>query len=332
MAAPYLGTPQPAQAHISGYLFDFDRTSWIGFTPDWMIATEAFRHLADVYALMPSANYFRAFSNRPPFQDGWLLDLDFRLLTGYSETREFLTRVKTAGGLGLDDDMWGLEQSNVHNLTDDWTAWNRPPQIFRLIGILPNITATRFTRVVPPEPVDLLTLPRQPDDSQDLAEYRAFLRPIVTRSLGDGTVTLVSASLGRFGGNGRADFSGVKESRWIEDFDSYSCTHTGITHDCAPALDRMVELVQSGYVVGSAQANQPESAQKASGTNDLREIVNVTASAPIEVRVENSAGVFTGPTNPDSLTRITYGLTEIGYWATQFIATLSLPVDISYLN
>lgn len=344
IATPYLGAPQVAAGHTRGYLFDLDKKIR-SFDPDWGGILKAFRNLPAAYTLLPSRAYF----------DTWefvyyLEDVRRRALWNWDGTADFLIEKKVFSGLDRNENLLEAEQKNVHDLIDDWRNWQGPPQVFRLLGLRRASTVVRWELEKPG--TNFLTwqggfwvnaFPRKEEgDTQGIIEYRNWLKPILGD--GDGTVPLESATLGRWDanageGNHGTDFSGVVESRWFDVFEEYPCDHLGlVSGECITSggvgLDyRVLEILISGYrVVPDAVSSTKRSDTIKGGDSEQspQEIFYLVGSNPICVLLEGSQGGYTGPVDPESLENIHYGLPEVGYWASEFVVTISAPSTENY--
>ncbi|MCA1802113.1 MAG: T9SS type A sorting domain-containing protein, partial [Rhodothermaceae bacterium] len=173
-------------------------------------------------------------------------------------------------------------------------------------------------------------------ESGDTDRHRAFrerLRPIMGH--GDKTVPLLSATLGRNVMVGKADFSGVDQSDWIEEFEYFSCEHGKLVEEnCLPlapggnqALDRIVNILISGHQVlpdDDMQKNQTID-NLADAISMNREVFYVHGDAPIRVIITDSEGVKTGPTDPENPGAIERGIPDIYYRASILGAVISVP-------
>lgn len=346
LGTPYLGTPQAAAAHTSGYIFDVEKSLF--FDVEWGRMTEMTRNVPGAYGLMPSEAYWEASSIKPE-----LVDLYGEPLTSYDAVMDFLTRDKTnpdgiPWGMNRNASIWEKEQANVHDRIDDWRAWHRPPQIMRFVGSLPVSTTEAWFLGPGPEYLEPDETERsEVGDTDRHRAYRERLRPSL--GTGDGTVAISSATLGRDAIFGGTDFSGVDESHWIDEFEYYDCTHTGLVEkecerisDDKKLLDRVVEVLRSGYEVlpgGTAGAfngtsllasNTRAKAVRTTSVPVVREVFHVFGSVPLMVEVADEAGNSIGPASDDSPKVIEYGLPEVGYWPSTNGATLSIPAGNAY--
>ncbi len=338
-AAPYLGAVQVAAAHTSGYLFGIEGVDWVGPDLHYGRLTRLFRNLPNGYGLMPSRLFYDALDVGLPSQSLMVLsNLKGERLVGYDATFGFLTRSKTDAtgapdGLGRNAALWAAEQSNLHDLMNDWRRFDGPPQVFRHVGRLPRSTAMAFS--VPAGlkiPWRILASDYQEDGDTELhVAYRERLA-VRLSGWGDGTVPLVSATLGRGmttqGGVGALDYSGVDESPWIEEFEYFPCLHMPMVEESCPAnaegrkpLDRMIEVLEGGSAVPAATTG------KSGGWDGSgREVFVVEADAPIRVFVRGA----NGSKGEDPSENEPSTLPEVGLWSGPAWATISLPANESY--
>ena len=352
IATPYLGAPQVAAGHARGYLFGLDENRVVirPFKPNWSGILKTFRNLPAAYTLLPSRAYFKTWDYLY-----YLEDFEREPLWNSTETARFLTNRKGGGkavsGLGRNSDLLTAEQNRVHDLIDDWRNWQGPPLIFRLIGRRRGSTVVRWEIERPDAHMaakqqwafwQSRVTRKEEGDTEGIINYRNWLKPIL--GYGDGTVPLESATLGKMyanagEGNQGTDFSGVNESRWIEEFEDFPCDHLGLVSGDCQNLDgvdldyRVLEILTSGYRV----LDNFTSSSKRSGTINgwdseqaPQEIFYLVGSSPISVVLEDGQGEYTGPVDPDSLEHIHYGLPEVGYWASEFVVTISAPSTESY--
>lgn len=329
---PYLGAVQPAAAHTSGYLFEIDEST-PGLDLDWGRMIRMVRSLPGAYALMPSDIYWAADRglsglSTPRFV---LEDLNGEPLESNPATIDFLTRAKEVDGQpsGLDrlGDLWAQERSTVQAVIGDWRTYEGPPQIFRHVGNVEGSTAIAF--FLPDPPADLpegATNRSEEGDTDRHRGYREGLSP--WRSFGDGTVPLVSATLGWDTRVGGEDYSGV-DLPWVEPFEEYPCLHVDLVGtECAAngqtALDRIVEVLKGGYSVVPAASGRGGSAAAP------RELIYVWADAPVRVWLTDDQGRTTGPASTDEPNRVLYDVPGVVYDATLLGASLSVPADRVY--
>ncbi len=344
-AAPYLGSAQVAAAHTVGYLFDIEKIPYVGPSLHWGRMTRTFLNLPNGYGLLPSRAYFDAINSVAPGQTNYYLtDLHGKALRSYDETVAFMIAPKTDArgtpvGLGRNGVIWQQQQSGLHDLMNDWRTYEGPPQIFRHVGRV-NDTTNLIWR----SPLDLSEgdrpwfSSRVEEGDEDLhVAYREALKGFT--GWGDGTVPLFSATLGRGTTTegmrvGVLDFSGVDESPWIEEFEYFPCLHVPMVGaECSTneitALDRTVETLLSGYEVSERSVGKKTDLH-AGIDPSTREVVDISASAPIAVFVVDNFGRETGPVSPDSLDQIAYGVPDIVYTASIRGAVISLPADRAY--
>ncbi|MEZ4702605.1 MAG: T9SS type A sorting domain-containing protein [Rhodothermales bacterium] len=348
VATPYLGAAAAARGHLKGDVFGVDEV--LGFTIQWGRMIEMVRNMPGAYGLLPSRAYWDALNPASlSHRHGYVVqDLAGTSLPSFDATTRFFAQPKvdpTNGrplGLARNADIWAVQDTSVHALIDDWSDWDGPPQVFRQVGILAGSTVTGWRLRESVRDADG-SVYEEPGDTPRHVDWRSRLVPIM--GTGDGTVPLVSATLGWDRTVGSTDYSGV-DSPWIEPFEYYPCSHTGIVTDgcqgfpgSPPALERVVDILRSGYEVPTALAGK---ASGQPGALPGRELLYVASSSPISVWVEDGDGVRTGPTSPNEPYRIAYGLptldwqpgdsrrTPIGYVVDDDGVTLSLPTDSAY--
>ena len=342
-AAPYLGTPQVTAAHTRGYLFEIE-ASIPGTDLDWGNLVTVFQNLPDGYGLMPSRKFMEVIDPAAPFQTDWYLtDLRNRPLRGYDATVGFMTAPKRDErgqplGLARNGDMWAQQQTDMHNIMNDWRAYEGPPQIFRHVGRLPMSTtmAWRLNSFV--DAANVVNSTRQQADDTDLhIFYREALQPRL--GWGDGTVALVSATLGGgvYDDNnpgssriGTEDLSG-QNTRWIGGFEYFPCKHIPIVGtDCngptGNSLERTVDALRSGYTL---IPNPVRTTAKSVGEDEAETLV-VEASGPVRVIVTDDGGTWTGPGESGPINRVRFGLDEVGYWVGLTGGTVSVPASKNY--
>jgi hypothetical protein len=240
--------------------------------------------------------------------------------------------------LGLDRnvEMWADVQRNMHDIMNDWRAYDGPPNVLRHIGRLDRSTTVAWELVTGFDP-NLIPMSTRREDAEDTDAhviYRESIRPLL--GWGDGTVSLVSATLG--GGVttldravGLDDYSG-RNSRWVADFEYFPCLHLGIVDPACNgptgnALERTVDALKSSYELVPNPAGKVASDD--AGTAE-RDAFYIDASGPIAVAVENASGSRTAPVAGGPLNQIRSDLQEIGYWATLTGAVVSVPTDREY--
>ncbi|HET6567736.1 MAG TPA: T9SS type A sorting domain-containing protein, partial [Rhodothermales bacterium] len=357
IGTPYLGTPQGSAAQTRGYVFGVDENMF--FDADWGRMLEMTRNIPGAYGLMPSKAYWQAMKvgENTNQRDHYLVDLYNMPLRSYDSTFSFLTRAKvfqegesTEGqppGLARNAAIWQDQQENVHDLIDDWRSYNRPPQIFRFAGDQAARTAVGW-ELGPGKKsfFDSEAERSEPGDTDDHRGYRERLVPVLGR--GDGTVALLSATLGHNQDVGETDLSGVDESPWIEEFEYYDCEHVGlIAENCARtdggimALDRVVEVLRSGYEIipqaevteDSPDVDPPDlriAASRADWSTPVREVFYVTGSAPLAVDIRDESGKHIGPSAEAGYGTIEYELPEVAYWPGKFTVVISAPIEKGY--
>lgn len=348
IGTPYLGTPQAAALHTRGYLFGLDekRVFIRAFKPDWNVILDMFKNFPSAYSLLPSRAYFQTWEFMY-----YLENFERNTLWNWRSTAEFLLSAKAGGGIGRSGfdrniDLFADEQNIVHDFIDDWRSWNGPPQIFRMFGRTNGYTAVKW-HVEKPTSINsyiswLSWLNRsgrkENNDLDTQIEYRNWMQPVL--GLGDGMVVLESATLGRIPGNAGegfhgTDFSGVDESSWIEEFEEFPCRHLDlVSGNCQDFEDnfldyRVLEILLSGYRVVET-STKSTTISKSNAVDKNQEIFYVSGTAPISVVLANENGDFTGPGSLDSIESINYGLAEVGYWATEFSVTVSIPSNKEY--
>ncbi len=345
LGTPYLGATKAMGVHLRGYLFGLDEQPiyGTGFDVRWDKMIEMARNMTASYALMPTRKYWEASSQFEP-EEYLMPDIYGDPIVGYDATRQFLGAPRYSEyytptepfGLGRNINLLDREDKNVHkDLVEDWRSWNQPPQIFRLLGKVRVSDQPGKYRSTPifwflnprfSTDIKISNIPEgirrfETGDESRTIIYRSFLQP----ALGDGdeTVPLSSASIGHFGSVSKADFSGVDESIWIEEFELYPCTHTGLAEeDCSSGgvkiFDRIREILKSSSTINSKVVIPAASENK-------QEILYITASAPVAVSIFDSKNNHTGPTDKLKLNKIEYGLKGVGYWNNTFGTTVMLP-------
>ncbi len=313
LGTPYLGTPQAASAHSTGYVFGLERIySWVTF--DWGRMLQMARNLTAGYTLMPSPNYFPASGALT-----YLSNLQSVPAVGYGQTFGFMTAPKLDGagnpqGLDRNAALWAAEQTAVHNQIDDWTGWSGPPQVFRIVGDTGLRTAIGW-RVGPMHRTSngALDLRREPGDSNQHVVWRSSQYAILGR--GDETVALPSARLGRGTGT---DFSGV-DAWWVQNFDTFNRDHLAlVTED--DSLTRMTNILHGGFTVPTLFP-ETEPTAPASVAEDL---FYLFGSEPVAVHVTDSQGRHTGPITPTHYSEIEFNVPGASYWPNDYAVSLSL--------
>lgn len=329
---PYLGAVQPAAAHTSGYLFDIEK-SLPGLDLEWGRMLQMARTLPGAYALMPSDIYWAADRglsglSLPNFI---LEDMNGEALESNPATIDFMTRPKEVGGVpsGLArlGALWAQQRANVQAVVGDWRTYEGPPHVFRHVGNVEASTSIAF--FLPDPPIDLPEGATHRDEEGDTDRHRGYRESLSPwRGFGDGTVPLVSATLGHDPRVGDEDYSGV-DSPWVEPFEEYPCLHVPLVdEDCSAngqsALDRIVEVLKGGYSVVPARSTRsgPSAAP--------RELVYVWADAPVRVWLTDDQGNSTGPASADEPNRLLFGVPDAIYDATLLGASLSVPADRAY--
>ena len=353
-ATPYLGADQALAAHTTGYIFGFDEVlngKLPGAVADWNVAwgdmVAMTRNVPGAYGLIPSRAYFDAASpSTPSHAHGFsLVDLFGAPLLGYDATMAFLEADKgnvlfRPPGMARNAGIRADQQDAVHNLIDDWRAYEGPPHIFRHVGLLVGQTEVGWFMGPGPEALSATATPRsEAGDTDRHRAYRERLRPIF--GLGDRTVPLLSSTLGRNALVGDTDLSGVDESAWIEEFEAYACGHGPIVEPgCRPvgtggadALERIVVILTSGSVVPAAAATRsPEETSQETplATGVGGEVVYVMATAPVSVSVTDAQGRLTGPPDPAAPNDVQYGVPDVAYVPSVLGASVGLPADRAY--
>ncbi len=345
VGGPVLGTPLAAGAHTRGYIFGLEEQNLYGHIFGkglwvyWGYMIAMARNLPAAWALMPGKAYWNARTGPSSY---YLEDLNGNPLYSHGATWRFMANPKTDGQgrpLGLDRNaaMWSRELSTTHAQIDDWRNFDGPPQVFRVVGKLPASTIERWSLTGTPPSRLRFPLQSQLDrwdigDTYEHWAYREMIQPIL--GWGDGTVLLSSATLGHEP-LGNTDYSGVGTSKWIEDFASFPCLHVPLVcPECESAdksissLDYMARVLDSGYKVLAPIATPIVPVSAAAG--GATELVYVSADAPIAVRVEDSAGGYTGPADPSNTASIDYLLPDVGYWSTSQSVCASIPNDQAY--
>ncbi len=361
---PYLGADQAYAAHANGYIFGADEKlpslSLIDpfYLGEWDVAwgdmLEMTGNVPGAYGLLPSRAYFEAMNeSTPTYLHGYgIVDLYNIPIDGFDDTVDFLTRKKLddlniPSGLGRNGDIWQDQQDSVHDLIDDWRAYEGPPHIFRHAGVLTAQTEVGWFMGPGPEYLTEVETSRSVQGDTDRHRaYRERLRAIW--GLGDKTVPLLSASLGRHEDVGSLDLSGVDESHWIEEFEYYACEHGKLVEaDCRPAnstndpapdaLDRIIEILSSGSVVptpasnnNAAKRNAGQIVENGNMSSESAEVLYVMSTTPVAVLLTDASGRHTGSQEILRLGEVSYEIPGIAFQASRLGATFTLPTDSSY--
>ncbi|HUF09677.1 MAG TPA: hypothetical protein VMO47_10170, partial [Rhodothermales bacterium] len=338
MGTPYLGTPQAGAAHTRGYIFGYEESDPAFGDVAWGDMIKMTRNVPGAWGLMPGRAYWQASKD---LTDGgsYLVDLYGVALPTHTATLDFLKRTKTNAdgipwGLYRNTQLWQEQLDQVHNLIDDWRTFSGPPHVFRIVGRLAASTTVGWGLAPGPEMVwESQTTRSEAGDTDRHRAFRERTAPLL--GLGDKTVSMVSATLGRDAVVGATDFSGVDESPWIEEFEYYPCDHSGLMDPaCASSLsgkgslERMVEILTSSYEVPGAPAGKTGVALAEDGSE--REVVYVSASGPVAVWVEDLSGKRKGSRSPSEYRAMAHELPEVGFWESEFGAVISLPADREY--
>ena len=259
-----------------------------------------------------------------------------------------MTRPKAQAGLGRNGPVWNAVGTQVNDMIDDWTTWDAPPHIFRQVGST-RVSEQNSTQTVVGWFNDPRSVKRRFTDEDVRIEdgdsplhvvYRASQTPIL--GMGDHTVPLSSATLGRDPRVGKKDVSGVQrpdgsDNPWIEEFEIYPCAHVDlVTAACTndegrSALDRTVEILRSGFEATAADdAIGKRATPFSKGSFIKQNIVYVSSTGRVEVHVTNPGGDHTGPATTDDNTNIEYGIAGLGYFPTEFGAVVVLPDQQAY--
>ncbi len=346
---PFLGSTQAVAAHSNGYIFGADEalgsglvgTALGGWDVAWGDMLGMIRNVPGAYGLMPSRAYYdtadpTSLSHRHGYA---VVDLENVPRVGYDATFAWFTAPKVVDGLpnGLarNAGIWQVQQAQIHAVMNDWRDYQGPPQVFRHVGLLVAATETGWFLGTGPDQIAASPQVRR-SEAGDTDRHRAFrerLRPIW--GVGDMTVPLLSATLGRSPLVGQFDLSGVDESPWVEEFEYYQCAHGALVEaDCRPlggvgedALDRLVSILKSGYEV---QAAVVQAAAAALGNGPQAEVFYIEANAPIDVILSDAQGRRTGPIDPLVPQHIAYEVPGVAYQASRLGATLSVPIGESH--
>ncbi|MFV1981852.1 MAG: hypothetical protein ACC655_11915, partial [Rhodothermia bacterium] len=337
----YLGTPQVFAAHTRGYLFDIEKGLPVAL--DWGALVTVFQNLPDGYGLLPSRAYMELINPDAPMQTDWTLtDLYGNRLREYDAVFNFLTGAKVDPeskplGLGRNGTMWAQQQEDLHGRMNDWREYDGPPQVFRQVGRVAASTTLSWSTATGFDVSVLANSSRREAGDTDVhVLYREALQPQL--GWGDGTVALVSATLG--GGEtpagrsvGRKDYSGQKTT-WITPFEYFPCLHVGMVEPSCrgktgSALERTVEVLKSSYEYVPRPAGK-DAASDDQFAEGERETFYIQSSSPIRVTVENEFGSQTGPRPGQPLNKVRYDISDIGYWASFTNAVLSLPSENEY--
>lgn len=249
---PYLGTPQAVAAQSRGYVFELDEKPVynLTFRPRWSPIIRYTRNIPAVYALMPSRNYWAATSNAAYLQDLASNDLPTHGFSFSQLTNSSANPLQQ--GLSANAVLWNRMLDTVHDKTDDWSNWDGPPQIHRIVGNRPLSTVKKWIHNPNSMPLDRVNNPVSAfglNEAGNVTTYRNHLHKGFP-ARGDGTVVLSSAKLGRGQPSGTTDFSGVDRSDWIEEFIETSCEHTAlVTEASCNGLAEILKILQSGHTV-----------------------------------------------------------------------------------
>ncbi len=359
VATPFLGAPQAIAAHTRGYVFGIEAVLYdaLGisefFDVEWGRMVGMAQHLPVAYTLLPSRAYWDAADFDRPGNGGapMLTDLVGRSLYSYESVRDFLGRPKvdlfpTASGnveipVGLGRNSAHLQKADeeVHALIDDWRSYSRAPQIFRIVGSQPFSTAVGWARGPGHEILtEEETVRGEADDTGFHRAYRERLQPIL--GAGDATVPLVSATLGRDRSVGAVDLSGVDESRWIEEFEAFPCTHTGIMDPaCADengrrALDAVMDVLHSGYQALPAHSVTLAQAVRAPAevAEQPRDLFHITGTSPLAVTLTDPAtGRQSGGRAGAGTSAVAAQLAGATVWPAAYGAVVALPAGTPYV-
>ncbi|MCA0267723.1 MAG: hypothetical protein LCH53_00635 [Bacteroidetes bacterium] len=341
---PYLGAVQALAGQTIGYVFEFEKSAPLLFPFDveWGRMLTMTQNIPGAYMLLPSPNYYAASdpakgTNR---ENTVLVDLYNNGLDAHATVRTFLgdRKVDDAGiplGLARNTPLFD-EQTALHALLGDWRTYDGPPQIYRLVGDLPVSTAVAWRLGLGPEHLPPgSTLRDHPGDTDRHRAYRERLQPIL--GFGDGTVPLVSATLGRDRRLGRQDFSGVDESRWIEEFERFGCHHLPLVEPGCPsleggpdALSRLVEIVLAGNSVrfnnGGGGARAARSSAEAAA--QPRDVLYLAATARLRVAVVDGSNRLTG--RADTSTFVSRQIPDVDFDERTLGATIGLDPSGTY--
>ena len=340
---PYLGAVQPFASHTKGDVFGIEES--LSLDLDWGRMIAWVGNVPAAYGLTPSRRYWEAVKPASlSHSHGYVLQNLYGLpLRTFDLTETFVTAPKTglrAEPLGLERNaaVWKNQQTAVQRVVGDWTSFEGPPHVFRHAGLLPASTATGW-RLGPGNDEIAVggTVRSEAGDTDRHRGFRERIQPVL--GWGDGTVPLVSATLGWDPRVGAKDFSGV-DGPWIEPFEFYPCKHVDLVGptclaalDGQPALERIVEVLKGGYAVGpppDARARRGEAAQARSAEGPGRDVLYVSATAPVRVHIDDAAGRHTGPASDAQPGRIAYEVPGVGYWPTDRGATVSVPTGVAY--
>lgn len=348
---PYLGADKALAAHSNGYIFDAEKNVGSGKTIQWGEMLSMTRNVPGAYGLLPSKAYYEAMNpNSQSYIHGYtFVNLFNEGLTTYQQIFDFfanpkLTEIDIPFGLARNVSIFQNQQEVVHDVMNDWRDYHRPPFISRQVGYLPASTPTGWGMAPGPEFIPAGYTTRSEDG--DASRHRAFRERLSPKlKLGDGTVPLLSATLGRNTEVGDTDFSGVEESPWIQEFEYYKCDHLGLAaDDCKPlnegdsyAIPRMIEIIKGSYevpgtlgYVDSAPVEKVIVSNNAVNATSTAELFNINSNVPIQVLIEDSFGNKTGisdPTNPEA---VEYAIENITYYNTALGANFTLRPNENY--
>lgn len=340
---PYLGAVQALAGHTVGYIFDLDKSAsaLFPFDVEWGRMLTMTRNVPGAYMLLPSPGYFAAADPARPANadNAVLVDLYNEGLASTGTLRAFLAEAQAdaAGvpfGLGRNAGLFD-EQTALHERLGDWRAYDGPPQIHRLVGELPASTAVAWRLAPGPESLAPSATSRStPGDTDRHRAYRERLRPVL--GFGDGTVPLVSATLGRDLTLGRVDLSGVGQTPWIAEFERFACRHLPLVEPGCPdaegdgpdALARLVEIIESGSVVRFSAGGGGGSARAFRRAGGHREVLYVSGTAGLRVSVRDAADRLTG--RADTSAFVSRQIPGVDFEETALGATLGLESDAAY--
>lgn len=347
---PYLGSVQAMTAHTRGYVFELEKNLKF-VSPYWGPMIEMARNLPATYSLLPPPAYWQASRQFEIGSSSILEDLNGTPLSSFQEVFDFMTADKPALGLGRNGALWTQVNQAVNLPISDWRSYDGPPHIYRHVGntVFADLESKRTVVGWYNNPLSMRRrlqdedLRSEPGDLPIHTLYRAAQNPIF--GLGDHTVPLSSATLGRDERVGNVDFSGVERpdgsnNPWIEEFNVFPCSHLDLVaesclYESSPgvekkALDRIVEILESGYLTNPAERRGPQLGKRSPGTAMDENILVASTDAPVEFHVYDQDGVHTGPVTLDGVDGVEFLIDELGYEATEYAAVIALPDVRSY--
>ena len=331
IAIPYLGAQKAIASHTKGYIFDIDKelglvAGFWKYAPDWSIMLQMTRNLPVAYGLIPSKLYWQASSQ---FNNYFLENLAGIPIQSYDELLTFFSKSKLNDGLELNSSLLKSAQES-HDFTDNWQAYDGPPQVYRFAGNIPNSTPVGY--LMNPQYRSFFDKRSEPGDTPEIINYRSSQVPIL--GAGDETVPLSSATLGRGPNVGKTDFSGVlrndlTDNPWIEEFEYYPCSHVGIlSNECKDnsgkgCLDRLIEIIKDGSMV--PQASNLNLSKMETSEPFPQDLLYIFSNESVGIHLVDNEGNHSGPQSIDSVDHIEYNIPNLGYFSNDLATAISLP-------